>query len=175
MAYSRRRFLTGASATTAALWGSRVSGELPEAAILGYAPRQPLRRFQFVQVDVFTSQRLRGNQLSVFTDARGLSDSEMQDLAGRVFGEMRQPDPVFGPVHDRDTVAAVLGLKASDIAADVPTQTVSTGLPFAIVPIKQLSTLRSLCLDLHKVYEYLERQQPKCEFYYITRERMTRR
>ena len=34
-----------------------------------------------MQIDVFTSQRLQGNQLSVFTDARGLSDSEMQDLA----------------------------------------------------------------------------------------------
>jgi trans-2,3-dihydro-3-hydroxyanthranilate isomerase len=34
-----------------------------------------------VQIDVFTSQRLEGNPLSVFTDARGLTDSEMQDLA----------------------------------------------------------------------------------------------
>ena len=39
------------------------------------------RRFHFVQIDVFTSQRLQGNPLSVFTDARGLSDSEMQQLA----------------------------------------------------------------------------------------------
>lgn len=34
-----------------------------------------------MQIDVFTSQRLEGNPLSVFTDARGLSDSEMEDLA----------------------------------------------------------------------------------------------
>jgi hypothetical protein len=34
-----------------------------------------------VQIDVFTSKRLQRNPLSVFTDARGLSDSEMQDLA----------------------------------------------------------------------------------------------
>jgi hypothetical protein len=39
------------------------------------------RRFRFVQIDVFTSQRLEGNPLSVFTDARGLSDSKMQSLA----------------------------------------------------------------------------------------------
>jgi hypothetical protein len=31
------------------------------------------RRFSFVQVDVFTSRRLQGNPLSVFTDARGLT------------------------------------------------------------------------------------------------------
>ena len=39
------------------------------------------RTFAFVQLDVFTSKPLEGNQLAVFTDARGLSDEEMQKLA----------------------------------------------------------------------------------------------
>ncbi len=39
------------------------------------------RRYPFVQWDVFSSQRLKGNPLAVFTDARGLSDAEMQALA----------------------------------------------------------------------------------------------
>ena len=39
------------------------------------------RRLPFVQVDVFTSVPLEGNQLAVFLDARGLSDAEMQSLA----------------------------------------------------------------------------------------------
>src|SRR5512142_860763 len=39
------------------------------------------RRFAFVWMDVFTSKPLEGNQLAVFTDARGLSDAEMQALA----------------------------------------------------------------------------------------------
>jgi len=39
------------------------------------------RTFDFVQLDVFTSRPLEGNQLAVFTDARGLSDEEMQKLA----------------------------------------------------------------------------------------------
>ena len=39
------------------------------------------RRFPYVQMDVFTSQRLEGNQLVVFTDARGLTNAEMQALA----------------------------------------------------------------------------------------------
>lgn len=42
--------------------------------------REP-RRFPFRQYDVFTSRPLEGNQLAVFTDARGLSDAEMQALA----------------------------------------------------------------------------------------------
>src|SRR5580658_6343984 len=40
-----------------------------------------LRRFPFVQVDVFTSRPLEGNSLAVFLDGRGLSDDEMQSLA----------------------------------------------------------------------------------------------
>src|SRR5258707_13887568 len=39
------------------------------------------RSLPFVQVDVFTSVPLEGNQLAVFTDGRGLSDAEMQSLA----------------------------------------------------------------------------------------------
>ena len=39
------------------------------------------RSFRFVQVDVFTSLPFGGNQLAVFTDARGMSEAEMQILA----------------------------------------------------------------------------------------------
>lgn len=37
--------------------------------------------FDYAQVDVFAERPLEGNQLGIFTDARGLSDSEMQSLA----------------------------------------------------------------------------------------------
>ena len=43
-----------------------------------------MRRYSFVQVDVFTRHRFGGNQLAVFTDARGLTDSEMQAIAGEM-------------------------------------------------------------------------------------------
>ena len=98
------------------------------------------------------------------------AESSGPQSTGNVFGEMHQPAPTFGPVHDRATVAKLLDLNLSDLVEGWPIQTVSTGLPFAIVPIKQLSTLHSLHLDLRKVYEYLDRQQPKCEFYYVTRD-----
>jgi trans-2,3-dihydro-3-hydroxyanthranilate isomerase len=39
------------------------------------------RRLPFVQVDVFTSVPMEGNQLAVFADGRSLSDAEMQSLA----------------------------------------------------------------------------------------------
>jgi len=41
----------------------------------------PARQFPFVQLDVFTSVPLEGNQLAVFTDARGMSDAELQKIA----------------------------------------------------------------------------------------------
>jgi trans-2,3-dihydro-3-hydroxyanthranilate isomerase len=41
----------------------------------------PTRRHPFATVDVFTEQRFGGNPLAVVTDARGLSDREMQALA----------------------------------------------------------------------------------------------
>jgi len=40
-----------------------------------------MRRFSYRLLDVFTQKALEGNQLAVFTDARGLSDEEMQALA----------------------------------------------------------------------------------------------
>jgi len=40
-----------------------------------------LRRFPFAQFDVFSSQPFEGNSLAVLTDARGLSDQQMQAIA----------------------------------------------------------------------------------------------
>lgn len=195
---NRRDFLQlGISRLTAAVTGTAVTrGES--------APVPTTRRFHFVQVDVFASRRLQGNPLAVFTDARGLSDLEMQAIAretnleettfvfprdlavensrgvkvriftpdqelpfaghptlgtamvirnrvqgadsrpvrpsrvildlavggipvafrtdanGVVFGEMQQKDPTFGQIHDRETVAGLLGIKSTDISDDAP-------------------------------------------------------
>jgi trans-2,3-dihydro-3-hydroxyanthranilate isomerase len=57
------------------------------------------RRLPFVQLDVFTSVPLEGNQLAVFTDGRGLSDAEMQALAR----EMNFPETTFILPRDQAT------------------------------------------------------------------------
>jgi trans-2,3-dihydro-3-hydroxyanthranilate isomerase len=259
---SRRRFVAAASAAagTAMLWPSQLLGNALLLGARSQSRSDSQRIFRYAQMDVFTSKRLEGNPLSVFTDARGLTDSEMQDLAretnlqettfvfprdpeverqegvkvrifvpgeeipfgghptlgtamvlrnlrvgsqgsvpskkaseivldlkvgkvpvvfheepdGRVFGEMHQVDPEFGPLHNRETVAALLDLNPSEIAEEWPIQTISTGLPFAIVLIKKLSTFQSLHLDLSKVYKYLDRQNPKCDFYYVCRDTQDR-
>src|SRR5437763_12469246 len=41
----------------------------------------PAHTYEFIQVDVFTQTALAGNPLSIFPDARGLNDEEMQALA----------------------------------------------------------------------------------------------
>jgi predicted PhzF superfamily epimerase YddE/YHI9 len=50
-----------------------------------------------------------------------------EDAPGSVFREMRQVPPIFGPVHDKNTIASLLDLKPTDIADDWPIQTISTG------------------------------------------------
>jgi trans-2,3-dihydro-3-hydroxyanthranilate isomerase len=92
------------------------------------------------------------------------------DDSGRWFGEMQQVAPTFGAVHDRQAVAQLLNLTVDDIADDGPIQTVSTGLPFAIVPLKRLSSLQSLRIDAARMDAYLGHQSPDFGFYYLTRD-----
>jgi trans-2,3-dihydro-3-hydroxyanthranilate isomerase len=212
------------------------------------------RRLHFVQIDVFASERLQGNPLAVFTDARKLRDIEMQSIArevnlqettfilpraaaiereqgvkvriftpneeipfgghptlgtamvlrnrlaneaggaaavsklvldlkvgkipvtfvrdveGQLFGEMQQVDPVFGKVHDRDTVATLLGIKPTDISDAAPIQTVSTGLPFAIVPLNSLDVLKTLQPRQAEIQAYFGAESTSTDFYYVTRD-----
>ncbi len=202
------------------------------------------RRFPFVQMDVFTSVPLEGNQLAVLPDARGLSDAEMQSLAremnlsettfvlprdpgterergvrvriftpqeelpfaghptlgtamvlhgnsgaeeialdlnvGRIpvrfstregfaFGVMTQRDPEFGQTHAREAVARAAGLDLTDIAEDLPVQTVSTGNAFAIVPLKSRAALEKLAPAWTPMGEYLKKTDAKF-FYFVSRQ-----
>ncbi len=89
------------------------------------------------------------------------------------FGEMRQRDPELGEVHAREAVAAATGLAPGEIADDVPIQTVSTGLPFIIVPLRSLAAARNLTVNWQKATEYLERTQGHF-FYFVCRETVDR-
>src|SRR5262249_3499081 len=89
---------------------------------------------------------------------------------GEVFGEMRQRDPEFGTTHDRKVVARLAGMKASDIDSDLPIQTVSTGVGFAIVPVRSLRVLRDLRLDWNSLRGYLQQGSDARFFYFVTRE-----
>ena len=203
------------------------------------------RRLAMTQWDVFSSKPLEGNSLAVFSDARGLSDAEMQLIAkemnlsettficpreaamegergvrvriftvqeelpfaghptlgtafalrgesgvkevvldlnvGKVpvqfeeikgqasFGEMTQVDPVFGVQHDREAVARATGLRVEDFDASLPIETVSTGMPFTVTPLKSLRVIQNLGIDLNRASEYLEKAGGKF-FYFVARE-----
>jgi trans-2,3-dihydro-3-hydroxyanthranilate isomerase len=173
----------------------------------------------YLHYDVFTGEALVGNQLAVFTDARGLDTAKMQRLAremnfsestfilppeqsdtdirmriftpmnempmaghptigstfamahtgiirpgsarfvfglnigavpvdlewnngGLRFAWMTQSVPTFGPViDDRAAVTATLGLAVEDLAANLPVQEVSCGVPFLFVPLRDRKTV----------------------------------
>ena len=206
---------------------------------------QSVRRLAMAQWDVFSARPLEGNSLAVFSDGRGLTDSEMQSLAkemnlsettfilprdaeterelgvrvriftvqeelpfaghptlgtafalrgqsaankvtlelnvGKVpvhfedsagvptFGEMTQIDPTFGMAHDREAVARATGLRAQDFDESLPIQTVSTGVPFTVTPLKSLAVMQNLQVDLNRSAEYLAKSGGK-GFYFVTRE-----
>lgn len=88
---------------------------------------------------------------------------------GAVFGEMSQRDPEFGAIHDREKAASALGISVDELEPELPVQTVSTGLVFAIVPFRRLSTLRSFVLQSDRAERYLAASDAKF-FYLVSRE-----
>jgi trans-2,3-dihydro-3-hydroxyanthranilate isomerase len=85
------------------------------------------------------------------------------------FGEMAQVDPVFGVQHDREAVARATGVPLEDFDPALPIQTVSTGLPFTVTPLRSLAAIQRLQVDLHGASEYLEKSGGKF-LYFVARE-----
>jgi trans-2,3-dihydro-3-hydroxyanthranilate isomerase len=71
------------------------------------------------------------------------------------FGEMIQTDPTFGLVHDREKIAEVTGIPVEDLHPELPIQTVSTGVPFTILPLRNLEAIRRLEINQSRASEYL--------------------
>jgi trans-2,3-dihydro-3-hydroxyanthranilate isomerase len=93
-----------------------------------------------------------------------------EESAGEpVFGEMTQRNPEFGMIHDRQTIADVTGIPLQDIDSSLPIQTVSTGTPFTMLPIRNLAAIGRVQFKQRESSEYLK----KCEgrfFFCVTRE-----
>jgi trans-2,3-dihydro-3-hydroxyanthranilate isomerase len=152
-------------------------------------PRDPdTERQRGVRVRIFTVQEelpFAGHPTlgTAFHLRRSSSAAEVTlDLnAGRVpvrfeekpgqpaFGEMTQMDPQFGITHDREEVARASGLLYGDIDPSLPIQTISTGVPFTVVPLRGLETIRKMNVDAKGSSEYLAQTGGKF-FYFVTRE-----
>jgi trans-2,3-dihydro-3-hydroxyanthranilate isomerase len=89
---------------------------------------------------------------------------------GQVFGEMRQRDPEFGVTFSRAEVARVIGLAADEIPPEWPIEIVSTGLPFAIVGIRNQETLTNLKFDNAQAADFLKNSEAKF-FYFVCPQR----
>ncbi len=89
------------------------------------------------------------------------------------FGEMTQLDPTFVMQHDREAVAKATGLRPQDFDDSLPIETVSTGVPFTVTPLKSLAVIQNLQIDLNRAAEYLSRTAGKF-FYFVARETVDR-
>jgi trans-2,3-dihydro-3-hydroxyanthranilate isomerase len=152
-------------------------------------PREPsVERERGVRVRIFTVQEelpFAGHptlgtafQLRGSTGARevaldlnvGKVPVRFEESPGQpVFGEMTQVNPEFGERHDREAVVRACGLRDGDTDPSLPIQTVSTGLPFTIVPLRGLEVLRSLRVDVRGSEEYLKRSGGQF-FYFVSRQ-----
>jgi trans-2,3-dihydro-3-hydroxyanthranilate isomerase len=115
-------------------------------------------------------QRDKTDQVALALKVGKIPVNFSRDEHGRAFGEMRQRDPEFGEVHqDREAIARVAGLTASDLDAGLPVQTVSTGMAFAIVPVRTLAAMRNLRFSWQAASEYLAKTDAKF-LYFVSRE-----
>jgi trans-2,3-dihydro-3-hydroxyanthranilate isomerase len=100
----------------------------------------------------------------------GTTPVDFEDRDGKLpFGEMKQSDPVFGQTHRRESVAEATGIPVADMDPELPIQTVSTGVPFAILPMRGLKEIGRLAINHSRAIEYLSTSGAKF-FFCVTRE-----
>ncbi len=69
---------------------------------------------------------------------------------------MKQIQPTFGQQHKPAILASILGIDVSEIDEHFPIQEVSTGLPFFIVPLKTLTTLKRVKVDKERYFDLIK-------------------
>jgi len=112
----------------------------------------------------------KANQREVVLDLKvGKIPVRFEEVNGQLFGEMVQRDPVMGSFHDKRAVALAAGLDPDAIDPDLPIQTVSTGMPFAMVPLRSLELIRNFNPSWKRMAEYVEPTDAKF-LYFVTRE-----
>jgi trans-2,3-dihydro-3-hydroxyanthranilate isomerase len=91
----------------------------------------------------------RGREQFVFELGVGPIPVSLEwDLNGLSFAWMTQPLPEFGAViEDRAGIAAAIGIDAGSVAAGLPVQVVSCGVPFLFVPIATRAAVDAVAID----------------------------
>jgi trans-2,3-dihydro-3-hydroxyanthranilate isomerase len=68
---------------------------------------------------------------------------------------MTQAKPTLGALHEPARVAAALGLSVDDLLPGTAPQTVSTGLPYCVAPLRSLEVLGRLQIPQREAAAYL--------------------
>lgn len=74
---------------------------------------------------------------------------------------MKQMQPIFGQLHKPEVLAQILSLDVSEIDMRYPVQEISTGLPFFIVPLKNLAILKKATVNQEKYFELIRNTEAK--------------
>jgi trans-2,3-dihydro-3-hydroxyanthranilate isomerase len=74
---------------------------------------------------------------------------------------MKQKEPVFLRRFDPSAIANMLGIDESDIDDRFPTEEVSTGISFVVVPLKDLRSIKDAYLDLRKYNAFFGDKKPE--------------
>lgn len=74
---------------------------------------------------------------------------------------MKQMAATFGRIFEPEQISQVLSLNESEIDDRFPIQEVSTGLPFIIIPLKTLDTLKQAKVIRDKYFELIKDTQAK--------------
>lgn len=69
---------------------------------------------------------------------------------------MRQKEPSFGRTSNPRAVATTLGIRPSDFDKRFPIMTVSTGVPFVIVPLASLKAVKAVRLDMDAASKFMK-------------------
>jgi len=80
---------------------------------------------------------------------------------------MKQLNPQFGPIHDFQKIADLLGIRLEDIDTRLPVQDVSTGVWFTMIPIKTRQILSSI-RSTSKLLNYLREPEARTPFIFCT-------
>ena len=85
----------------------------------------------------------------------GSSQSVHQSANSALFGEMTQPDAIFGADLDPEKVALLMGLDVDDLAPGIKPQIVSTGTAFAIVALRSHDALAKVQVRMQQATPWL--------------------
>ncbi len=72
---------------------------------------------------------------------------------------MRQTQPEFRETFTHEEVATELGIAINDVEKSLPIQEISTGVPYILIPIKNLQAMENMKLEYSPFQNFLEKRR----------------